>query len=432
MSPTDRHSASTAQQTTPTPARPAAPDRAGSPLRQFLPDVAAFATALVTAVLAALLLAGMPGCGGGVGGEGTGTFSSVSFAAGPITGFGSIVVNDVRFNDSAASVVDDDGRALDRSVLALGSQVQVSGGKLLTAADGTVSGTATRVQVSRAVVGPAAAVNASLGRLQVLGQPVRLTLNTAVDDRLVGGLASLAAGQVVEVHGNWDANTASFVATRIGLGNSQSGWRVSGPVNSLNTSALTFRIGDQTYSYAGTAPGLTLANGALVQMSLKTSLDSQGRWQASSSPNPGKPGVPEGGEATSVRGVVFSMASASLFVLEGITVDASSARVSGVLRVGASVKVKGVQRSGVLQASEVEVNDESLERDFDLEGSITSVDMANRRLVLRGTTVSFASPGLKVDKGQLSDLKVGRLVRIKGALSADKTVLEAKEIKFED
>jgi len=60
----------------------------------WLPDVGAFCAALLTAVLAALLVGSIGGCGGGVGTEGTGTFSSVG--SGPITGFGSIVVGGVQ------------------------------------------------------------------------------------------------------------------------------------------------------------------------------------------------------------------------------------------------------------------------------------------------------------------------------------------------
>ena len=50
-------------------------------------------------VLAIPLL--MAGCGGGVGTGGTGTY-----AAGPITGFGSVIVNDIRFDDGAAMADD--------------------------------------------------------------------------------------------------------------------------------------------------------------------------------------------------------------------------------------------------------------------------------------------------------------------------------------
>ena len=66
--------------------------------------------------LAAGVLAGCGGGGeGGVGTGGTGTY-----ALGTITGFGSIIVNGVRFDDSAASVLDDDDATRSRDELKLG------------------------------------------------------------------------------------------------------------------------------------------------------------------------------------------------------------------------------------------------------------------------------------------------------------------------
>ena len=89
------------------------------PLMAYLPDVAAFFGALVSAVLCALLVGSIGRYGGGVGSEGTGSFSS-SFGIGPITGFGSIVVNGVHYDERSATVLDDDGNAAAHSALALG------------------------------------------------------------------------------------------------------------------------------------------------------------------------------------------------------------------------------------------------------------------------------------------------------------------------
>src|SRR5262252_4756184 len=73
------------------------------------------------AVLAALLLA--VACGGGSGDSNMPT--GRAFTQGTIMGFGSIIVNGVRFDDSAAQVTDDDGQVHDRSELKLGMNVDV-------------------------------------------------------------------------------------------------------------------------------------------------------------------------------------------------------------------------------------------------------------------------------------------------------------------
>ena len=85
----------------------------------------------VLAAVAALLLAA--GCGGG------GCFDNMSapqgraFTEGTITGFGSIIVNGIRFDESTAQVIDDDGEAHDRNELKLGMSVQVVSSRASTA-----------------------------------------------------------------------------------------------------------------------------------------------------------------------------------------------------------------------------------------------------------------------------------------------------------
>jgi len=55
--------------------------------------------------LAAILVTG---CGGGGGGGSGSDPAQSSFTAGPITGFGSVIVNGIRFDVSGANVADDE------------------------------------------------------------------------------------------------------------------------------------------------------------------------------------------------------------------------------------------------------------------------------------------------------------------------------------
>lgn len=397
----------------------------GRPLGALLPDVAAFAGALVTAVLAALLLGSLHGCGGGVGGEGTG-----SFASGPITGFGSIIVNDVRYDDSTATVVDDDGNTLPAGRLGLGAMVQVTGGSIGTdATDGSAVATAYKVQVTRAVVGPVSGVDAAAGRLVVLGQTVRTNARTVLDTRLAGGLAGLKVGDLVEVHGAWDASAGAYVASRIALAASDDSWRVRGPVAALDTSSRTFQIGSQTYSYSATTGSGALQAGAVVQVQVQPG-SSGGSWQVKSAPK--AEDGPSSGEGTELRGRITTLGSATRFAVGNVTVDAAAAKVSGSLALGAEVKVSGTMQAGVLVAREVEVEDAAQAIAFSLRGAVTSLDTAAKRLVIRGTTVSYARSDLVVEKGTLSQLAVGKQLRIDGVLSADRTLVEATRLRFDD
>src|SRR5205085_9845313 len=75
--------------------REAPPTGAKGPLmatRLVFSRALAFAAALLAAVVA--------GCGGGVDSGGTGA-QPTSFASGPITGFGSVIVNAVHYDDGA-------------------------------------------------------------------------------------------------------------------------------------------------------------------------------------------------------------------------------------------------------------------------------------------------------------------------------------------
>lgn len=413
-----------------TPAEPAAPpvpaigwrDIARRALDQ-LPELAAFGGALMFAVLGAVLVGSLGGCGGGVGSEGTGSFAG-SYDAGPISGFGSIVVNGVHYDDSAASVVDDDGQALDRSALALGMMVQVRGGAIVTAADGTQHASASTVHTARAVVGPASALDLEAGRLRVLGQAVLVPADAVLPSSLAGGLAGVTAGQVLEVYGFYDASRAAYVATRIAPAPAATAYRVSGPVASIDGSH-SFTLGGQ--AFAGSTAGL--APGAHLRLAVQAMHDASGRWVVSAQRADDPP--PEDSDRAGFDGVVSAITSASRFVVGGVTVDRSAARVEGTLQVGAQVAVRGSLRAGLLVASTVQV-DSGQGRSFELKGPISQLDTVARRFVLRGTTVSYARPGIVFRNGSAAQLVAGAgRLQVKGPLSADRTVLEATEIAFD-
>lgn len=391
--------------------------------RAWLPDLGAFFGALLCAVLAAVLVGSIGGCGGGVGTEGTGTFSSVG--SGPITGFGSIVVSGVRYDDSSASVTDDDGNGRDRSQLALGMVVDVAGGAVATAADGiTLSATATTVRTRRALLGPAAAVNAGAGSLQVLGQLVLVTADTTFGNGLAGGLAAVANGQLLEVWGLYDTSRTAWVATRIDTAAAGSTFCVSGPVASVD-SAQSFTLGSQRF--AGTTTGL--AAGSIVQLKLQSSTDTSGRWVVSTQRADAAPSGEH--EGAGLEGVVSAVLSASRFTLDGVTVDSSAAQVQGTVAAGAWVQVRGSLKAGVLVASRVQASTPEQVRGFELKGTPASLDTTTRRFVLRGVTVAYGSASFS---GGSTATLVGYTgtVEVKGQLSADRQVLNASSVEFKN
>jgi hypothetical protein len=378
-------------------------------------------------LLAALLL---HGCGGGVGSGGTGTYAS-----GPITGFGSIVVGGVRFDDSAAAVLDDDDGGRTRDALKLGVTVDVEAGAVRTDATGA-SATATRVRIGSALSGPVQSIAAGAGTFVALGQTVRVAVETVFDERIAGGFAGLGVGDGVEVYGLYDAATGSLHATRVEPRQSGAPWRLRAPVGTLDTAARTFTIGNATFTYAGAARvPADLVAGQFVRLRLARALDAGGRYVVQSFGTALR--VPDDRDEVHLKGLVTALQSTSRFDVDGIAVDATSAQFpkgTAGLVVGARVKAEGSAAAGVLVATKVEVesDDDVRDKGFELKGRITAVDTGARTFVLRGVTISYARPDLEFEGGTLADLVVDARVEVKGRLSADRTQLEATKIEFDD
>ncbi|WP_374244345.1 DUF5666 domain-containing protein [Zoogloea sp.] len=170
-------------------------------------------------LLATLTALALAACGGGdsvdVAGVGSG---GSGVASGSVTGFGSVIVDGVEYDDTAATREAEgaDGARANTAVkLGQRVRVQYAGGRV-----------ATRIEVQAQLVGPVTAAPGAGGVLAVLGQRVRVVTGsgdltqsspTVLDG--YSGVAAIAAGDEVEVHGAWayDSATATnvLVATRI-------------------------------------------------------------------------------------------------------------------------------------------------------------------------------------------------------------------------
>jgi hypothetical protein len=375
-------------------------------------------------------------CGGGgddpgVGSGGTG--SPLSFAQGPITGFGSIVVDGVHFDDSAASVVDDDGNALSATQsLRLGSVVDVRGG---VETDGAAQAGTIRVQVD--LVGPVTAgFDAASGRLAVLGQPVRVLSTTALD-AFAGGAPAIATGSVVAVSSLYDQATGVYVATRIDPAPGAGRFAIRGAPTAVDAAAGVLRIGATQFAYGGLAPP---AAGQLLRAVLAPTPDRQGRWVVGAF-GEGVAAPPDGRRGR-VAGVVDSATDATHFVVDGLRVDASRAAVTPAgagVAVQNRVQVQGSVVAGVLVATAVEVDADDDGQDhhggaggadpFRIAGPILALDAADQTLTMRGpTTVDYASA--RFVGGTVADLAVGKAIDVKGSLSADGGRVVATQVRF--
>ena len=381
----------------------------------------------VTALLAA--------CGGG--GSDSGSSSSdtaTAYSSGPITGFGSVIVNGVRFDDSSARITDDDDVAVNRDDLRLGMTAEVQGAGVTTDSLGR-HGRALAIRIGNEIVGPVSAVDAAAKTLTALGQTVDVTDNTLFGERITGGLAGIAAGTVVEVNGALNVTTGHYTATRIDVRPNAPYFRLRGVIAGLDTTAKTFKIGDALISYAGlstTDVFASLANGLLVRVRLQTT-QVAGAWVATRIAG----GVRkiENQDQAEVHGLITAFTSATQFSVNGIVVDATNATFpngqTGVV-LGARVEVEGKAVDGVIVASKVQLEDEREVhiRGFELHGNITTIDTTLKTFVLRGVTVSYAGTVVYKD-GTEANLVVGAQVEVKGVLNLDGKTLAAARIEFE-
>jgi hypothetical protein len=321
------------------------------------------------------------GGGGGVGEGGTG-----SFVSGPISGFGSVIVGGVRFDDSSATFEDENNpnSTPDRGALRLGMVVEVEGGPI-DASGATPTATARSIRIGSAIVGPVTDVLPMMRMVRVLGQPVHITLATVFGSGLEGGLAALAEGQVVEVHGFFGIDTATnlprFVATRIELRTTPDRYRVRGIARDVDTAAQTFRIGNETFAYSGVA-GTHPANDRFVRARVQTAPDSQGRWIVTSL-DVGLRALADTAQAK-IEGIITDFTSDAQFSVNGITVDASKVTSATGVALGVRVEVEGRISQGVLQADKIEIKtDEDVDsEDFELHGGVSGVDPVAQTFVL--------------------------------------------------
>jgi hypothetical protein len=373
---------------------------------------------IVGAICVALLVA----CGGG----GVGTGGTGSFASGPISGFGSIIVNGVHYDDSSARVDDDDGTRRTTDDLRLGMTVEIQANAVRDNA-----ATAEKVRIVSELVGRVDAADSN--QLVVNGLAVHTDAGTVFDDRFSGGRAGVHAGSVVEVFGFSSGAAGDVLATRIEPAPRTETYKFHGTLSQVDTRSRTFHIGSQTFVYASKIAGQgQLANDALVRITVAAARDSQGRWVVSSIES-GAPAA-EGAQDVRANGVITQFNSLASFRVDGWTVDGSSASIEGgPLALGQHVKLEGQLRGGVVTARDVRVLGKDDDKSYETKGRIISIDPNARVFDLDGNRgrISYARNDIVFVRGTLADLALDRRVTVKGQLSADGVLIEAQRIEFD-
>lgn len=413
--------------------------------------------AVCTLSTAALLLA----CGGG-GGDvaGVGTGGTGSFSVGTVTGFGSVFVNGVRYEDDGARLIDDDGTVTilgsSANPLRVGMVVEVTGSD-----DGGVR-SATQIAYGAELEGPVTAVDATAGTFRVFGVTVRTTSTTVYED--IAGVASLAAGNVVEVYGLPDS-AGRIVATHVEREAASEAayaadggtYRLRGPVDGLlaSSSGSTFALrGVAIRTDASTQFDGTPTEGASVSVRLNPTLQSDGRYLAQRVKvrSASFDDLPSSAEAE-IEGYVSDLdASAGTLSVAGypVRLAANVAYEDGTaadLKNGVRIEAKGSVTNGVLVAARIEF--ESLDDDddgdddevpgglseFEFKGTAACIECgaSSGSFGIKGVTVTYDAR-TEFDDGLSGTTLEGRIVEVEAVAetSTGGTVYRATKIELDD
>lgn len=415
-----------------------------------------------SASAAALLIGACGGGGGDVAGVGTG--GTGSFSVGTVTGFGSVYVNGVRYEDNGARVLDDDGNqkviGTDDNPLRLGMVVEVAG----SIDDSGNVRTATQISYGAEIKGPVTAVDAAAGSFTVFGIEVRTTSATLYAN--LAGVSALAPGNVVEVHGHPDA-AGRIVATLVGreaatvalfvVGGGE--YRLRGAVAGLSGSNPDYAFavrGVQVRTSADTRFDGMPAEGVPVALTLQPVVQSDGRYLVKRlklrRSGYDVSGVSEG----EVEGYVseFNASTGTLRVAGyAVRLAAGVGYEDGVpadLKNGVRVEAKGRIEGGVLVATRIEFES----RDRDGDGNDDDVSGESKELTFKGvatcvscvgTSGSFTVQGTRqtrldydaatqFEDGLSGSTLNGRAVEVKGVAvsGASGSVYRATRIKLDD
>ena len=388
---------------------------------------------LLTLLSSAMVLAGCGGGGDGgsaspsigagpVGGGGTGSLS-----VGSISGIGSIILNGVRYDDSLARVLNDDGELRDRKELKLGMIVRVKGKIKARKADKTDE--AEEIRYGSDLLGPidSGSINVTAQTFKVLGQNVQITATTIFEDGLT--FAALAENNIVDVYGFVDPVLGLMTATRIErkvLANVKV-FKLQGRINLLT--ATTFQIGTLVIGFtADVSPArLILSNGLLVRVRLAT-LPITGTRTALRI-RPVEFEFEDYNEAE-VKGTITEFTSPARFSVNGLQIDASNITLPAGLKLGARVEVEGRLVKGVLVAKKVELEDEQDLLKFELQGTVSNLTTEPGRIFFTLTSSGGISAKVTVViaevifENQLSaaSLRDGIRLEIKGIALPDGTI----------
>jgi Domain of unknown function (DUF5666) len=368
-------------------------------------------------------------CGGGGGKDSANNGSVASSYTGPITGFGSVIVNGMRFSSVGAGVADEDGTALNASNLRLGSVVRIEG----SGDDTTLTGSATQIVAMPSMTGTVDSVNVVGNQLTVMGQTVTVNAQT----NFVGytALSGIAALDFVEVHGLQAAN-GTWTATLLEKKTNNAAFALRGTIANLNTVAKTFVLNALTVNYSGVTAPSALANGSIVKVKAITApianvLTATAVKTRTSASEHGLQSGTASAARVKLKGMAAAAPIANVISVSGVSVNLNAATFQGgtlaSIAAGSALEITGSWTGSVLQASKVEFEgsrSSSAGGNNELYGAVTSfTSLAN--FTVQGVVINASN----VAGISASQLAVGTYLEVKGNMNSGTFIATRIEFK---
>lgn len=390
--------------------------------------------AKLTGILIATLM-GLGACGGGGGGGGAVQPSSAppdggpvgaitrtgaAVAVGPVSGFGSVIVNGIRYDTSAAEFTVD-GQLATQADLKVGDMVLVKG----TIDDDNTNAVAESVDFDDNVEGPVSSVDIAADSFVVLGQTVLIGGATSIDDNCPVSLNDFLAVAAVEVSGHVMTD-GSILATRIECKSVAGEMEVTGIVSNLG--ADTFMINMLVVDFTAIPaivddfPSGTISEGDPVEVK-GASLGGAGELLATRVEFKGARFEDDEGAHIEIEGFITRFVSETDFDVSGVpvtTIPGTTEFEGGTaadLGLNLKVEVEGeFDSAGVLVATKVEIEQAESVRLTAQADSVTGDS-----LIILGITVNTKEGTRFEDKSSQSldsfgigDISTGDYLEIRG------------------
>ena len=357
---------------------------------------------------------------------------------GPISGFGSVIVNGDRYDTNGASF-NIDGKTGTQADLKIGQIVTM---KTSTDAQGNKS--ASSVSFKDAVQGEITDISLTPKRITVMGQEVVIRGATSFDEEISpNDINGLTVGDIVQVSGQFNGS-GKIVASQIEFADAAEAFELTGNVSALDAGAMTFKIRGLDVDYSGATledfGEAELANGNLVEVK-GDMFDAAGAFIATTVNLEEKENDGEDGDDGEVEGFITEFTSAESFTVGETPVITTTDTVfefcsADDLALDVEVEVEGeFNAEGVLVADKIECE---FEADIEVESTVDAVNVEGGIITVFGVDFSADMSTRFQDKRDtpvemfgIDDIAVGDFVEIKGFERVD-VGLYAKKVERDD